>query len=146
MRALFFICLIGLCADPCAKKEFAELEKKALNSDSKGAIPIYRTLHQCQPENVDILFYLGRALARQHQWAEAEKYLKKCLEIDPQYHDAIIQLINLYIWQGKLEEAENLCKRNPCDTVEDKECCARIAFFQGNLKKSNTIYREILEE
>ena len=39
-------------------------------------------------ENVDLVYNIGMSYYRMKNFPEAIKYLNKCLEIDPSFHDA----------------------------------------------------------
>lgn len=94
--------------DPAALETLSEIGRRWNQIETKGeeTIHIYTILNQCHPKNGDTLFYLGRALARNKQWNQAEEILKECLEVAPQYGDARVQLGYLYLWQERYPEAE----------------------------------------
>lgn len=106
---------------------------------------IYGMLNHCEPNNPDTLFYQGRALVRSGQWEEAEKVLKECLAIDPQYVDAEIQLAYLYLWQKRWSEAKKILSRYPCK-LGAKLGLARAARYQGNYAEAKRHLQEILSK
>ncbi|MCI5052532.1 MAG: tetratricopeptide repeat protein, partial [Simkaniaceae bacterium] len=77
------------------------------------AIASYRALLKCNPDNAEELFFLGQLLSWTGKWVEAEKLLKRSLEIDPGYSDAEIQLGLLYFWQRRYTKAEEILYRYP---------------------------------
>lgn len=110
----------------------------------KDAIALLRQVQECDPENPDVLFYLGRALAWDGQRAAAEEALKKCLSLAPEYSDAAIQLAHLYVQEGKNEEAEAIFLQYP-DNPEARKGRARIASKKGNQEEAKGHYQAVLE-
>jgi tetratricopeptide (TPR) repeat protein len=59
------------------------------------------------PKSSLTFYLLAMAYAQTNDAAAAEKYLKKALELYPDYRDAVFSLTSIYKTQNKLEEARN---------------------------------------
>ncbi len=140
------ILAISSC-EPKALEGFREIGSRwsQIEERQPEEVVIYEKLNRCEPSNADTLFYLGRALARTHQWDEAERILKECLSLAPQYSDAEIQLAYLYLWQKRWDEAESLFAKYPTNS-DAKMGLARAARHQGDRAKAKQHLQEILSE
>jgi tetratricopeptide (TPR) repeat protein len=123
IRALFGLVLavqLAACATtPPAPT--AESERKArshysvaMNHLKEGragvAITELQAADQIQPNDVWILLALAEAYRLKAHDAEAEKYLKRVLEIRPDFHAAKLNLSAIYIQVGRYDEAIQLSK------------------------------------
>ena len=109
-----FKAALTLC--PCQEKALQGLESIAHHFEKETssqiqALTIYRLLLQCDPNQADYLYYLGRLLSWMHEWEEAEQVLLDCLKISPENSDAGIQLGYLYLWEGRFLKAKKQFER-----------------------------------
>ena len=81
------------------KRDFASAEEK------------YRQAVALSPEQEDLHYNLGIALARQGKVEEAKKHYEKALELFPDYAEAQNNLGNLLLTQNKMEEAIALFRK-----------------------------------
>ena len=109
----------------------------------KESLEIFEMLNTCKPHNPDILYYLGRHLARDGQWEKAKEALKECLSLEPRYGDADVQLGSIYLWENKLNQAEAIFVRYP-DNSDAEQGLARVYRKKGEEKKAQETYRRIL--
>lgn len=56
---------------------------QALN-DYNSAIEYYKKAEAINPKNVEIPYYIGYLYSEQQNWADAEKYLNKAIQLNPQ--------------------------------------------------------------
>ncbi len=135
---------------PCEKSALYGLEKIA-NSWSKHkktqsqAIDLYRELIQCQPDNSDYFYYIGRVLAYAHRWDEAKEVLEESIRLSSHNLDAEMELARIYIWEKNWVAAEEIYRRYP-DNPEAEEGLAKIAIYKNERVKACEIYSKILEK
>ncbi len=96
------------------KREFAAAEEK------------YRQAVALSPEQEDLHYNLGIALARQGKVEEAKKHYEKALELFPDYAEAQNNLGNLLLSQNKMDEAIALFRKAIENSPEN-------ASFRNNL-------------
>ncbi|MEI6192716.1 MAG: tetratricopeptide repeat protein [Verrucomicrobiota bacterium] len=73
--------------------------------DEAAAIAEWRRVRELMPHDCLSYFFLGRLLARQGQFAEAEASLRKALEIRPSLTEALLELGSVLESSGKLPES-----------------------------------------
>jgi type IV pilus assembly protein PilF len=121
VRVLCAAWLVGLmallgCATPGAKLEREREIKKArahfeLGVDhlSHGRVALglreLMSAERLDPNNARIQHALGDAYTRRDKMEEAERHLRRALELHPAYHDARLRLSNLYIHLQRYQEA-----------------------------------------
>jgi len=77
--------------------------------EAKGYL---QELYRQYPSDTDIIFQLGCVLERLKEFAEAEKFLKLCIKLEPQNSAAMNYLGYMWADQGiNLQDAENLIKK-----------------------------------
>ncbi|MCF7806755.1 MAG: tetratricopeptide repeat protein [Simkaniaceae bacterium] len=135
---------------PCDRRALQALEDIALKwtnlpDKQKQAIAIYRYANRCDPDNPDLLFYLGRLTSRAGEWKEAKQLLKACLNLAPEYEDAAIQLARIYIWQKNYVEARHVLKPFPY-SAEANILLGQIAMREGNPREATGYYRQSLKK
>lgn len=98
-----------------------EQPDKALES-LKGALSL-------EPENPYVLYLSGCAAQEAGFHTEAERHLKSALRIRPNYTDALIVLVDVYLEMEDAEQAvrilESFIQNNP-DNEPAKDCLRRI--------------------
>ena len=97
-----------------SKRDFAAAEEK------------YRQAVALSPEQEDLHYNLGIALARQGKVAEAKKHYEKALELFPDYAEAQNNLGNLLLSQNKMDESIALFRKAIENSPEN-------ASFRNNL-------------
>ena len=137
-----------LIASPCETKTLQGLYAIGVvwtyqEDKQKETLNIFETLNACDPNNPDTLFYLGKHLARDKQWDEAERVLQECLALVPEYGDAEVQLAYIYLWKARLDEAEEIFARYP-DNADAQQGLARVYRNKGEEKRAQSLYRKIL--
>jgi tetratricopeptide (TPR) repeat protein len=136
--------------NPCDPNALTNLERIAIhwgrNQETfAAAIDVYHLLLTCAPDATDWLFALGRLLMWEHRWPEAERRLKRCLEINPADSDAMLQLAVLYIWEDRYEEADALLQEAPESTYA-RETMGLLEISRQNNKKAEEIFASLLQD
>lgn len=97
------------------------------------AIEAFEKLVQRQPGNADALLMLGTLYGFETRFAEAERTLRRGLDLAPDYHDIALALARVLAWQDRFAEAEaqvaRVLAQSP-DQVEALTLRARIAFYR----------------
>lgn len=117
--------------DRCNRSANPELEYLAHEWEDKEAtrhlsLSIYDYLTRCEPENCDYFLYQGRLLSWMGRNKDAEASFKKGLEICPNYDDLSLLLGNIYMREGRWDEAEAIFANFP-DQKEAVEAIDKIA-------------------
>jgi tetratricopeptide (TPR) repeat protein len=111
----------------------------------QASLDLYRKLASCTPDSFEYRFGLGRVLSRTKNWSEAETVLLSCLKDFPEDSDVGLQLANLYFWQKRYDEAENLYKKYP-ERIESKEGLAKIAMAKQQYSEAKLYYAQLIQE
>jgi tetratricopeptide (TPR) repeat protein len=135
---------------PCQSEAligFQELGEVWRREEKKLAqiLKIYQTLNECQPNNPDTLFYLGRALLRTGDLEGARSSFEKCLALIPSYGDAEILLGYIYLREKKWAEARVLFLKHE-QNLDAKMGLALLARRTGDGKKAKKYLREVIDE
>ncbi|MGD9556346.1 MAG: tetratricopeptide repeat protein [Mangrovibacterium sp.] len=114
------------------------------------AILEYRQAVKENPQNRTALKALiARLSVRKEDWAEAVALSMSYLKINPDDLDIRSNLANLLIYTGRISEArgelEVICGTSPGRT-EDKLSFARVLSWQGDYKRSFSLFKEIATE
>jgi tetratricopeptide (TPR) repeat protein len=98
---------------------------KALYYKKRGeyaqAIQCFEKSLNLEPNNLTFLKEAASTNALSYNNSNAIKYFEKYISLQPNDADAIKSLINLYIVEGKVQEARNLCMQTK-KTIEIFEC------------------------
>jgi tetratricopeptide (TPR) repeat protein len=85
------------------------------------ALSVLNRAYQIDPNSSLTTYYLAYALIVNGDKPNAEKFLKKALELNPDYREATLSLSDFYLREGKKQDAklvaESFLKRNPSDTL-----------------------------
>jgi tetratricopeptide (TPR) repeat protein len=77
--------------------------------DLKGAIAHWKFVRELMPHHPIAYFRLGRALGRQGEYPEAQRWLSQALLIRPDFVEALLEWSQLLLKQGKPAEAIAKC-------------------------------------
>ena len=120
------------------------VKKWAHEKDKQNqSLIILTKLHACNPKDPDALLSLGNLLIQMNNWNEAEKTLKECLIISPNYKDASLSLAHIYLLQKKWSLAKDIYEKYPND-LEALKGLARVEGRQGNFSLSEKHYKQAL--
>ena len=135
--------------EPCYKPAVAGLIALAASWSQKSYSErtAYFTLEralQCDPKNADVLFYLGRLLAKWQCYKEAERYLIAALREAPDYSDAAVVLAGIYFQQKKLRAAEILYERFSDKNDDAKSGLARLSLYCQDPCRAKELYEDVV--
>ena len=78
----------------------------------RAAAREYEAIVKRDPRHTAAFVALGNLAVAQHEWAEAETYYRRALEIDPNHVGAANNLATVYLSTGRqLDEAERLARQ-----------------------------------
>lgn len=139
-----------------AEKLFLELcnEKYELLSSAKFLFEIYSNKaewkkiidlfnqNQNSLKNSEMFYLVGNAYKNEGNSVQANVFFKKSFEMDNKNINAGIEVINIYLEDGKPEEAENLAKELLKTSENDKLFCALgdIAYSKSDLNTAINNY------
>ena len=63
----------------------------------------FQKIIRLEPNNTDALFRLGKIELMNKNYSAAEQFWIKTIQIKPQYNQAIIKLVELYLFQNKMD-------------------------------------------
>ncbi|MFB3826425.1 MAG: tetratricopeptide repeat protein [Bryobacteraceae bacterium] len=93
-----------------AQQKFSTAENDPARALLGGAIAEYRRADALKPNQPNLRMALARALALDRQFAEAEKIYRDVISKDNSLAVAYTELYQLYLYQNKLNEAEQVLK------------------------------------
>jgi len=95
-----------------AQREFAKGEEAIKSNSPEEAVAHFQKAIKIYPQYFLAHHTLGTLYMDQHKWGEAEKALKRCLEIDDKSAPTYAALGTVYNRQGKPAEAQPLLERS----------------------------------
>ena len=137
----------NLKANSCNLKDRIQLDEllKIFAADPKYANDLRiaaETLLECDPNNPDYLFFLGRAEYLLGHLEIAKGLLIKTLKIAPRYSDAEILLASIYLKEGEDELALAIYEKYPKDP-EALEKIGDINLTNRNFAKAIEVFYEL---
>lgn len=86
-------------------QQLAKALKYYFDKEYEKALPILKEIAE-RAETMDLMFWIGTSAARAGKYDLAEKKLKQMLEKDPNFHVARLELADIYIKTGRLQQAK----------------------------------------
>lgn len=121
-----------------------EYEKIA---EYEKALELYLELYRNYPDDIQIIYQVGRAYSFLQNYTVAENYLLLCLSLNPGYDDARIALSYVYYWQKEyekaLEQANFVLKNNP-NNIDALIAAARSYRLGSNIPKAEEYLEKAL--
>jgi tetratricopeptide (TPR) repeat protein len=124
-----------------ASRRLAVLYDKA--GEFQKATAEYEALIKANPKDADLLTDLGYSYYCRGDWANAEAYLAKAVQLDPNHKKAWINLGLALAQQAKWDESFQAF----CQSVRPADAHCNIAFVlavQGNTAEAKAQYRQAL--
>lgn len=90
-----------------ADQNYQQAVRHVNAGDYWAAIDVLRTMHESDPENADVLNYLGYSHRKLGDYDAALNYYQNALAISPNHAGATEYLGELYIELGQIDKAEN---------------------------------------
>ncbi len=97
------------------------------------AMEYYRKADAIKPGDVGVLLQIGKILARQKQYAEAEPYFRRVIDTDKTSYLGIMNLYTVYMTEQKTADAEKLLKEAIQNNPKSHEYLERLAYHYGTL-------------
>lgn len=110
----------------------------------KKLLQTYEILLTYQPDNPDYLFFAARLNDQLGHTAKAEKQLKKCIQLAPQYLDADYLLASIYMRQNRYRAALEIYSKYPTDPFA-LEKQGDIFLNLREYKNAKRAYKQLLE-
>lgn len=145
------ISLLSACGPGKDKTaEFVESGQAYLASGDLEAAKIeFNNAVKLDQGNVEALYGLALIVEREKKWPQLEQFLKKIIEIDPQFVDARVRLANLYLGsnqiEGALEQSNALTKIAP-DNIPGKVIKGAVLYRIGNKTQARSEMTKVLEQ
>jgi tetratricopeptide (TPR) repeat protein len=100
----------------------------------EDAIAEYLKASSMQPTPT-LTMQLARALAADHQYAEAEKLYKQLIDKDKTFTLPYTELYSLYLIQNRVDDAEQILKTGAANNPKQVNLLVLLARFYSNLKR-----------
>jgi tetratricopeptide (TPR) repeat protein len=97
-----------------------------------------------QFERADILYFIGDCYLRMDQLADAERFFRHSLQINPHFLRAKEKLAHILIRNGDYEAAEKMLDPPEADFADLFKILGDIKFYRGELKAAEEFYRKSL--
>ncbi|MBX2880429.1 MAG: tetratricopeptide repeat protein [Granulosicoccus sp.] len=128
-----------------ANKKFVSDLERAIQFHQQGnnvaAKALYQKLLNQESDHPDLLHFYGLYCFQYGEQDKGIRYVRKCLQLNPQYPDACNNLGNMLKLSGKLEEAEEMYHK----ALELNPQSADAMINLGVLARSRQAYDEALE-
>src|SRR5277367_5826951 len=123
MRMLILVSLTVLLIPAQAQVENTLTQAKGLvtRGHSEEAITLLNQHLSEESGDTDARVLLGLICSWEKHWDEGRRAFSLVLQSDPDYKDAVLGLINLEIWSGHLDRAEELVHSALAARPEDKD-------------------------
>jgi tetratricopeptide (TPR) repeat protein len=108
------------------------------------AMRVLRDILDAGGESADILYFIGECYLRMDQLADAERFFRHSLEINPHFLRAKEKLAHVLIRNGDYEAAEKLLDPPEADFADLYKILGDIKFYRGELEAAEGFYRRSL--
>ena len=125
---------------PAAQKEFDKGVAALASSDKKNiatATSHFQKAIAIYPQFVEARLKLGTAWMDLAQWEKAEQALLATVDIDPKAANAFFALGEVYLWQNKLAEAENVLTKGLA--IDDHSYVGHLSLARVNWEKARPL-------
>lgn len=107
MRVVCIVVSSNSLTETIMTDEYIKLGREELNEGNpEGAIAHFEAAYALQPDNPEVLFYLGIAHSKAGQDDKAVEYYRQLLHFDAENADAWLNMANSYDRLGRYEQAE----------------------------------------
>jgi tetratricopeptide (TPR) repeat protein len=108
------------------------------------AMRVLRDILDAGGESADILYFIGECYLRMDQLADAERFFRHSLEINPRFLRAKEKLAHIMIRSGDYEAAERILDPPEADFADLFKILGDIKFYRGELEAAEGFYRRSL--
>jgi tetratricopeptide (TPR) repeat protein len=123
------------------------VELDIVENSHSAALERIRAAMQKSPKAAELPFFDAKVYLAQKQPGEAEKALRRSLELDPNYRDAYIALAQISIQGGKIDVALNELDKTLEKTPKDVGALTMKAVLhdgRGDFDKARETYEKLL--
>jgi len=116
-----------------------ESEDALRAGDTARGKSLLLAVREKDPEMYVVPFVLGETALGEKQWAEAERELRKCLELNPHFDQAMLGLSRALIFQGKADEARQWTQNAIQYNAENYRAWYQLGFIDARTDKKAAI-------
>lgn len=124
-----------------AKRSFGSGNQVTGRQMLENAIKSYRKADSVKPGQTSLRLALGRSLAAARQFAEAEGIYHSVIRQDKKAVLGYTELYQLYVWQGKLDQAEATLKTAVADNPKQYGLLTLMASHYYGLRRRDEMAR-----
>lgn len=124
-----------------------EAEARFEAGDRKGAITLYQSLVQQQPDNYDAWMRLGRLLGWESRYDDALAAYDKALELSPGNKDTRLEIAQVYAWKGDTKRSLELYQEVVNEEPGNRDArlgLARTLAWSNRFRESGDLYRSMI--
>ena len=122
-------------ADPKNKLEefnaILKAEDALQSGDIKRAVDILSPVQQQDPKMYVIPFVLGEAALRKQEWERAAEQLQRCMELNPNFDNAMTGLARALAKLGRVDEAKNWLKKATSSNLENYRAWYELGLLEA---------------
>ena len=143
MKKLLFMLIIFIVFQGCKnqfEEKFNEAKVEYSKENFQGAINLTDSIQGCKNQKTEILFLRGKCFFFNGQLNDAEKAFKKIIRIQPDYYEAKIWLIRIYILLSENQKAQSIINSEKKNNSTDW----RIFYYESMIARAdNELQKEI---
>jgi tetratricopeptide (TPR) repeat protein len=109
------------------------------------AMVVLKDILDAGGESADVLYFLGECYLRMEKLAEAERFFRSSLQINPGFLRAKEKLAHIMIRNGDYGGAEMMLDPPETDFADLYKILGDIKFYRGELEAAERFYRRSLE-
>lgn len=106
---------------------------KVIEQDAVAAEGIFKRLVELHPGEASFYARLGVFYGTVGKLTEAERNLRKALELNPEQRDALAVITGIYVQQKKYDEAVKLCETQKSKLEKNPPALAFLEYLEGRI-------------
>jgi tetratricopeptide (TPR) repeat protein len=109
------------------------------------AMTVLRDILEAGGESADILYFIGEVYLKMGKMEEAEQFLRKALDVNPDFLRAKEKLAGILVKRREYSEAEQLLENPGAEYADIFKIIGDIKFYNGDLDAAEDSYRRSLK-
>ncbi|MDD4857797.1 MAG: tetratricopeptide repeat protein [Candidatus Krumholzibacteria bacterium] len=109
------------------------------------AMAVLKDILDAGGESADVLYFLGECYLRMDKLADAERFFRRALQINPRFLRAKEKLALVFIRNGDYGAAEKMLDPPEADFADLSKILGDIKFYRGELEAAERFYRKSLD-
>ena len=93
---------------------------------------LLNAIREQDPRMYIVPFYLGAAALEQKEWEEASTEFKNCLQLSPEFEQAMTGLARALTFQGKVDEAREWAQKALALSPQSYQALYELGFLESN--------------